>query len=58
VGDCIEELNKLPEASVDLVFADPPYNSAASKAICARPDQSMVDAVDDALGPVRELRGL
>ena len=26
VGDCVELLDALPEASVDLVFADPPYN--------------------------------
>ena len=26
VGDCIEELKLLPEASIDLVFADPPYD--------------------------------
>ncbi|HEX5378120.1 MAG TPA: site-specific DNA-methyltransferase, partial [Phenylobacterium sp.] len=26
LGDCIEELKKLPAKSVDLVFADPPYN--------------------------------
>ena len=26
VGDCIAEMNRLPAASVDLVFADPPYN--------------------------------
>ena len=26
LGDCIEELKKLPSGSVDLVFADPPYN--------------------------------
>ncbi len=25
-GDCIEMMNSLPEASVDLIFADPPYN--------------------------------
>ena len=25
-GDCLAELKKLPAASVDLVFADPPYN--------------------------------
>ena len=25
-GDCIEVMNSLPEASVDLIFADPPYN--------------------------------
>ena len=26
VGDCIAALKKLPDHSVDLVFADPPYN--------------------------------
>jgi len=26
IGDCVAELEKLPAASVDLVFADPPYN--------------------------------
>ena len=25
-GDCIEVMNSLPECSVDLIFADPPYN--------------------------------
>ncbi len=25
-GDCIEAMNSLPEESVDLIFADPPYN--------------------------------
>ena len=25
-GDCIEVMNSLPEASVDVIFADPPYN--------------------------------
>jgi DNA modification methylase len=25
-GDCLEQLRKLPTGSVDLVFADPPYN--------------------------------
>jgi DNA modification methylase len=27
-GDCLEELKKLPDESVDLVFADPPYGLA------------------------------
>ena len=45
-GDCIELMRGLPEESVDLVFADPPYNlQLASK--LTRPDQSLVDAVDD-----------
>ncbi|MDR3353125.1 MAG: adenine-specific DNA-methyltransferase [Zoogloeaceae bacterium] len=25
-GDCLEALNSIPDASVDLIFADPPYN--------------------------------
>ena len=46
VGDCIEELALLPEASVDLVFADPPYNLQLNNELY-RPDNSRVDAVDD-----------
>ncbi len=47
VGDCVAELEKLPAKSVDLVFADPPYNLQLAGAL-HRPDQSLVDAVDDA----------
>ncbi|MFC0283846.1 site-specific DNA-methyltransferase [Camelimonas abortus] len=46
VGDCIEELRRLPAASVDLVFADPPYNLQLEGAL-TRPDNSLVDGVDD-----------
>jgi modification methylase len=46
IGDCVFEMGKLPAASVDLVFADPPYNLQLEGAL-SRPDQSMVDAVDD-----------
>ncbi len=45
-GDCIEVMNALPAASVDLIFADPPYNLQL-KGELHRPDNSMVDAVDD-----------
>ena len=45
-GDCVSELAKLPAASVDLVFADPPYNLQLTSRL-TRPDQSEVDAVDD-----------
>lgn len=44
-GNCIEELKKLPDASVDLVFADPPYNLQLKDGL-TRPDQSRVDGVD------------
>ncbi len=47
IGDCVAEMEGLPEASVDLVFADPPYNLQLEGAL-TRPDQSLVDAVDDA----------
>jgi modification methylase len=46
-GDCAEVMNSLPEASVDLIFADPPYNLQL-KGDLHRPDNSLVDAVDDA----------
>lgn len=46
-GDCCEILNRLPEKSVDLVFADPPYNLQLQNTLL-RPDLSTVDAVDDA----------
>jgi modification methylase len=45
-GDCVELLETLPDASVDMVFADPPYNLQLEGSL-SRPDQSVVDAVDD-----------
>lgn len=45
-GDCIEVLASLPENSVDVIFADPPYNLQLQKELY-RPDMSKVDAVDD-----------
>jgi modification methylase len=47
VGDCLDELRKLPAKSIDVVFADPPYNLQLQGELY-RPDQSKVDAVDDA----------
>jgi modification methylase len=47
VGDCVAALEKLPAACVDLVFADPPYNLQLQGDL-KRPDDSRVDAVDDA----------
>ncbi len=46
LGDSIVEMNKLPAASVDLIFADPPYNLQLQGSL-HRPDHSLVDAVDD-----------
>ncbi len=47
VGDCISELKKLSTASVDLVFADPPYNLQLAGDLL-RPNNTKVDGVDDA----------
>lgn len=47
VGDSIALMEKLPAGSVDVIFADPPYNLQLQGAL-QRPDQSDVDAVDDA----------
>src|ERR671921_3003894 len=46
IGDCVAELAKLSASSVDLVFADPPYNLQLQGDL-KRPDDSRVDAVDD-----------
>ncbi|WP_413788591.1 site-specific DNA-methyltransferase [Paludibacillus litoralis] len=46
-GDCVAAMNALPAASVDLIFADPPYNLQLRGEL-HRPDNSRVDAVDDA----------
>ena len=46
IGDCLEQMGKVPAASVDLIFADPPYNLQLNGDL-HRPDQSKVAAVDD-----------
>jgi modification methylase len=45
-GDCIEILKSLPENSVDLIFADPPYNLQLNKELY-RPNMTKVNAVND-----------
>lgn len=45
-GDCIAAMRSLPSASVDMVFADPPYNLQLGGDL-SRPDGSHVDAVTD-----------
>ena len=46
VGDCVEQMNKLPAESIDLIFADPPYNLQLNKEL-SRPDQSKVHGVNE-----------
>ncbi len=45
-GDCVSAMSRMPEGSVDAIFADPPYNLQLEGTL-HRPDQSKVDAVDD-----------
>jgi site-specific DNA-methyltransferase (adenine-specific) len=45
-GNCIEVLESFPENSIDLIFADPPYNLQLQNELW-RPNMTLVDAVDD-----------
>lgn len=45
-GNCVEVLRSLPDRSVHLIFADPPYNLQLQQDLM-RPNQTKVDAVDD-----------
>jgi modification methylase len=45
VGDCLEIMAGLPAASVDIIFADPPYNLQLKNEL-RRPNNSRVDGVD------------
>lgn len=47
VGDCVELMGDMPEGSVDMVFADPPYNLQLEGDLL-RPNNTKVDGVDDA----------
>ncbi|MGQ9501847.1 MAG: DNA methyltransferase, partial [Anaerolineae bacterium] len=46
LGDCVEVLEQLPPNSIDLIFADPPYNLQLRQELW-RPNLTRVDAVDD-----------
>jgi modification methylase len=45
-GDCVAQLRLIPDQSVDLVFADPPYNLQLAGELL-RPNNTIVDGVDD-----------
>jgi DNA modification methylase len=47
LGDCLQLLDELPARSVDLIFADPPYNLQLKNELW-RPNLTRVDGVDDA----------
>ncbi len=46
LGDCVTMMEMLPTASIDCIFADPPYNLQLRGEL-RRPDDSLVDGVDD-----------
>ena len=46
VGDCIELMARMPEGSVDMIFADPPYNLQLARELL-RPNHTRVEGVDD-----------
>ena len=46
LGDCVGIMEMLPTASIDCIFADPPYNLQLRGEL-RRPDDSLVDGVDD-----------
>jgi len=45
-GDCLELFRELPDNSIDLIFADPPYNLQLSGELY-RPNQAKVNGVND-----------
>ena len=47
IGDCVAEMEKMPARSVDIIFADPPYNLQLSGEL-RRPNNTRVDGVDAA----------
>ena len=50
-GDTIEELKKLPDNSIDLVFADPPYNLQLNQDLI-RPNNTKVGCSERRLGSI------
>jgi modification methylase len=47
IGDSVAAMNKLPPASVDLVFADPPYNLQLEGTVSRPGDEGLIDGVND-----------
>lgn len=54
-GDCVEIMTSLEKESVDMIFADPPYNLQLGGDL-HRPNNSKVDAVDDAWDQFENLK--
>ena len=54
VGDCIDKMEKLPPESVDLIFADPPYNLQLNGDL-SRPNQTKVNGVNESWDKFRSI---
>jgi DNA modification methylase len=54
-GDCRRVMRAWPRDSVDLIFADPPYNLQLKQEL-VRPNRTLVDAVDDNWDQFRDFR--
>jgi len=39
-GDCLDQLSKLPDGCVDLIYIDPPYNTGNEKRVNSEPLQA------------------
>ena len=53
LGDCLQVLNKIPDASIDVVITNPPYgmNFCSNRQTAGKYDEPYFDAIagDDAL---------
>lgn len=47
-GDCVDAMNALPEKSIDLIFADPPYNMQLQQGVRRPENNKLIDTVHDA----------
>jgi DNA modification methylase len=54
-GDCRQVMRRWPRESVDLIFADPPYNLQLKQTLI-RPNRTLVDAVDDDWDQFRDFK--
>ena len=42
LGDCLERMKEIPDGSVDMVLADPPYGTTACKWLTTKHNNSTI----------------
>jgi len=47
VGDCVDVMKTFPDASIDLVFADPPYRMDRGTGVIQRPEGGTFEGITD-----------